>query len=576
MSKLLQTIKEKKINIMLASMILFIVPLLRINLGVDITDTGYSLGNFENFSNMEGMWVLATYLANALGHFFTLLPMGHTMIGMNFYTGLLVSGSMVIAFLSLRKILPGMVVFLGEILAFFLCWCPTAIIYNYLTYFFMLLALLFIYKGLLQDKNWFLVAAGFLLGLNVFVRFPNLVQMGFIVVVWVDGIWRKSPLKKVIYRTLSCMAGYAMSILLLLGVTISQYGVSGYKDMLFSLQGVSTSIQGYSPIEMILAVLRAYYQNIKWTWIIILFVVVMQLVYSICKKKALKIGICVALGIGVLAILYFYYRNGLFYSFIYNEYPVMFFWAAFFLVQSIGIAVALLIKKDQNRSIKILACMSLLVLALTPLGSNNGIYTNFNNIFLIAPVTLYGYYVFFLQKEKRGKRMPIALAIMTILLITFFQCGMFKLVFTFRDIGLGAKLNTKIEINDRLRGMVTNEENAKILEEVTVYIFENELQKQNVLLFGEAPMLSYCLEMDTKMGSTWPDLLSFTMDDFVAGLTRSKGSLVIIRKETYPVDLRFASDLVDEKAKKLQQFLLDNEYTIHFENDGFILYSMNS
>lgn len=61
-------------------------------------------------------------------------------------------------------------------------------LYNYLTYLFLLLCILFLYVGLAEEKKGFLIAAGLVLGANVFVRFSNLPQAVLIVGVWAYGI----------------------------------------------------------------------------------------------------------------------------------------------------------------------------------------------------------------------------------------------------------------------------------------------------------------------------------------------------------------------------------------------------
>ena len=84
--------------------------------------------------------------------------------------------------------MPAWIAFLGEVAAVCLCWCPTALLYNYLTYVLFLAGCLFLYQGLFREKNGLLVAAGICLGTNVLVRFSNLAEAGMIVAVWAYGI----------------------------------------------------------------------------------------------------------------------------------------------------------------------------------------------------------------------------------------------------------------------------------------------------------------------------------------------------------------------------------------------------
>ena len=88
-------------------------PLIKINQGLDVVDTSYSLTNFQYFPTVEGTWMVATYLANAAGYFLMQLPKGNTLVGMNFYTGLIVSGLALLMYFTLRKKMPAWLVFLG-------------------------------------------------------------------------------------------------------------------------------------------------------------------------------------------------------------------------------------------------------------------------------------------------------------------------------------------------------------------------------------------------------------------------------------------------------------------------------
>lgn len=164
--------------------ILLIYPLLLIHQGIDVSDTTYSLGYYRFMEEMDITWVLATYLANVAGAFLMKLPMGNTLLGMNFYTGLLAAAIALICYYALSKRMPSWIVFLGELIALSLCWCPTTILYNYLTYFFFAAGTVFLCKALWEERDVYFLPAGICLGLNVMVRFPNLAEAALIVVVW--------------------------------------------------------------------------------------------------------------------------------------------------------------------------------------------------------------------------------------------------------------------------------------------------------------------------------------------------------------------------------------------------------
>lgn len=145
MKKLLAN-RQPILNV-LFPLILVLFPLLKINQGIDLTDTAYSLGNYRFWGETGGVWMLLTFLSNIVGHFFTLLPFGGTMLGMKFYTGLLVSLMALLGYRFFKTKMPPVIAFAGEMAAIGLCWCPTVILYNYMTYLLLLLEQFFCFEG---------------------------------------------------------------------------------------------------------------------------------------------------------------------------------------------------------------------------------------------------------------------------------------------------------------------------------------------------------------------------------------------------------------------------------------------
>ena len=150
-------IKTKNILENIFVVVLAFYPLRHINWGLDLWDTGYNYANFQYMGtdHMDPMWLFSTYLANVVGHFLSCLPNARTLWGMNLYTGLLVSLLALAGFFFSTRVLkmPVWVAFLGEFLAVSLCWCPTALLYNYLTYVLVLICLILLYHGLTKEKN---------------------------------------------------------------------------------------------------------------------------------------------------------------------------------------------------------------------------------------------------------------------------------------------------------------------------------------------------------------------------------------------------------------------------------------
>ena len=584
----------------LIPLLLLLYPLLKSNLGVDYMDSMYSPGNFVFFQSMEGTWVIATYLANAIGFLITLLPGAGTYLGLRIYTNLVVSALALLSYFWLRKRIPAWAAALGEIIAIGFCWCPTTILYNYLTYLFMLLSLICLYEGLVREKRGLLVLAGIFLGGNLLVRFPNVVETGFILAVWGYGFLKKKKPLTVVQETLWCMLGYFASVGILMGILILSYGLHAYRDMIASLFSMTDSASSYKPLEMILASLREYWKGLKWPAGMALYTLVTAGMFRIAKGRFLwvKRGMT-ALGIPVL--FRWYYAKGMF-NVNYHTYPSMFQWVTCFLLVTIVISLAVLLHRGVEPEQKLLYGILLLVIAITPIGSNNNLFPIMNNLFLVAPVSLYSLFHIWQKAKKCAYGFPVQAMLTALALAVLVTSIGFGTVFSFRGAREGEKRDTKIEKNDILKGMITNAEKAEAIEELTLYWENRQTQSVNgdkLLLFGHIPGVSYFLNTPCAIPHSWPDLASYAYSTFEKDMEELKGR-ILNKGETKPVvivsygvhavltddakamewyenhiesgeehlDIMLAS----EKLVYLKAYLQEFQYTKAFENKRFVVY----
>lgn len=494
--------------------VLLLYPLLKVNQGVDYTDSMYSLGNFRFFTQMEGMWVIATFLANVVGFLFMQLPFAGTYLGMRIYTGLFISAMALISYFWLRKKMPAWLVFVGEVMAIGFCWCPTTILYNYLTYFFMLIALIFLYEGLITEKNWKLGLAGVMLGFNMMVRFPNVIETGFILAVWLYGYFKKKKVSKILVETLWCIGGYLLGFGIVFVVIILLYGAGAYVQMMQSLFTMTDTATSYSPAEMVLACIREYVKGMIWPLSMAIYTLVTALIFWVKKGQyvPIKKGITLA---GILVLFRLFYAKGMF-NINYTTYPSIFQWCTTFTILAILIGIAVFFHKQVEAEEKLLYIIVLLVIAITPIGSNNNLFPIFNNLFLIAPVTLYGIYYIIRKVSKWSGGFPIQAMFILVVTAVLIQSVGFGTTFVFRGVKKETKRDTKIENNDILKGMYTNQEKAQAIEDLTIFCEENQLigEGHSLLVFGHIPGIPYILDTPCAISTSWPDLESYTYQVF--------------------------------------------------------------
>ncbi len=605
--------KRQKINKILQiifPLFLALYPLRHIRYGVGWTDAGYNYGNFAYIEHMDDMWLFATYLGNVFGNMLTKLPFGNTMMGLNFYTGLLISVLAVGGyFFFVKEVkLPPVIVFIGEFLAISLCWCPTALLYNYLSYVFLGIGAVLLYMGLMKKRGSrvFLILAGVMLGCNVFVRFPNLSNMALIVAVWAMGIIRKEKFIQVLKQTLFCILGYLLGLGICFGGISLKYGAGDYIQGIIRLLTMPSEAADYSIMVMVMQQINNYLQNLIWLGYLCAIMLIGAVVYQVLPKswKWIKnIGYVVLVFCG----FYFLWTKNMF-NMEYNTYMSMFQWAVMLLTATwIGGLVVVFGKGFSNQE-KLLAGLNIIIILITPLGSNNHLYSAINNLFFVVPFTiwlLYRFWKWLPVAWKVKKREIFTYPVKTMMVCMFgmilLQTTLFAQRFVFLETTGGENssknLHARVENNDVLKGMRMEEERAAIITEISTYVKEQGLQGREVILYGQIPAMSYYLEMPFAI-SSWADLPSYNfsvmetdLKEVQKGIEAGKAAPVILMDRTWGVyivngperleALGEDEDAIENLKKDKKLLLLEDmiekyNYTVTFENERFVLFQADA
>lgn len=574
----------KSITGILFPVILVLFSLMHIGEGVTVTDTGYNYGNFVFFDSLDDMWKFSTYLAGALGALFTRLPFGQTMLGLNFYTGLIKVAVALLAYYFCVRVckMRKEVVFAGEMLALGLCWCPTALTYNYLTYFLFSAGAMLLYAALVKEKNVYFVLAGVALGLNVFVRLPNLAEMALIVVVWLCGILYRQKTGKVIKNTLLCVLGYIIGLACVFVYIICRYGLNRYMDGISALFAMTDEAGSYTVKAMIVDMIKVYLQYIGYFAGGLLLVAIGMILFKVFDKKFMAVK-CFFYTAVVLAVVILYYKLGMF-NFNYRAYTSMFGWGVILLTFCLALGAFWILFTKKEKEEKIMAAIVCVIILITPLGSNNHLYSPMNNLFLVAPFFI-NYIWYLLSGQKScimvGKvefsTVPYKITIVILGAAVWLQSVIFGANFVFRDGVNGEARNAQVEENAVLTGMYTTQENAENLQELNSYLEENELVGKDAILFGNVPALAFYYELTPALSSTWPDLQSFAFNKFEAEINElaEEGKRPVVVMSSNPADVgkdEGAKDSLMKKMQCLENFMTENSYKQGFSNDAFTVY----
>ncbi len=607
-------IQKKNRNSVLESiyvLVLGMYPLRHIYIGVDLWDTGYNYANFQYMGteHMDSMWLFSTYLANVVGNFLMKLPSAGSLAGMNLYTAVFVSILALMGYFFCTKKLgiSPLITFIGEFAAISLCWCPTAVLYNYLTYVLFLGCVILLYKGLVDERRWCLFAAGVCLGTNVLVRFSNLPEAAMIVAVWAYGVLEAleyraakkegvgeqnhGAWKRTLNRTLWCLGGYLAALVVLFGTIGIRYGLDSYIAGIQRLFAMTDNATDYKAASMLLGVVDTYVENLYWLIRIGIIIVVGMLgcaVVGLLKKYVKPIANSVVLrrcldafcyvGCVLLAVAmigWLYYRE--FCSWSFYSYDSMLRPSILFMMLTILIGVVRIFQKTVSKEEKLISGMVVLVVLLTSIGSNNEVYPSINNLFVAAPYTFWQCARFVATVKGKFSAKCVLVAFLAMFL---FQSTLFGARFVFAEATGVQNTSATVENNDILKGIQMSPERAEWLSSISAYVEENHLQGREVILYGWVPSLSYYLQMPSAF-NPWSDLESYSVAQMELKLTELVDEIegqdamrpVIIAEKNYVNHFKGGSETTqDMKWQMVLDFMEKYGYEQTFMNDKFVMW----
>lgn len=584
--------------------LLVLFPLMKVNQGVDLTDTAYSLGNYvwfdESIGNTPVLWTLLTFLSNVAGFLLTKFPFGGTMLGVKLYSSLLISAMALLGYRFFRTKMTPAIAFLAELAAIGMCWCPSVILYNYLTYALFLVAAVLLFRGLAGKRTACLFAAGAVLGCNTFVRFPNNgLEVLLILALWYYGVIKKKPFSQVAKETGICVAGFVTAFAAVLGIMTVLYGTGTLGTMIDGIFGMAGSASDYTFGEMVGMIVDAYLHGAKWMAYMILCILPGVPFFAIDAERfphLRKIVYCAC-----IAFLFFVLGRWGMYNFRYYQKEAALQWGAVFLILSVAVCIWMMVSRMQDHEWKLIAAISLITILITPLGSNNYIWPVLNNLFFIAPVTFWMVYRLarwgrpYLDVTGKVPLFSVKAMASAMVLAFFVQAVGIGCGYVFLDGEDGSSRDSYVAGNEVLKGMKTNEANAAALSELSSFITANDeaYGDKRVILYGNIPGLAYYLHMAPAVYTTWADLDTNSADRLANELTeltremsekKTSRPLVILSTGIMAEGILAEQETSDpqegagqltawkQKYESVLRFMEENEYQQVFANGRFVVY----
>ncbi len=481
-------------------LLLFIYPLLFIWQGLDVTDTGFFLSNYQLFfedANIRS--VHAAWLTNVIGGIWWNLFGNIGVIGFKLLWVLMIWIGFYLAYRLLKpytsKHLLGWALFItllavtnrgGN-------WFN----YNTMTSVLYMAGAWTLMEGLRQHSRSFLIASGFLLGISVFARLPNILAIGLAAIIVIHGILNNRSLRTIINDLLFFSLGVLIS---LSAVLIAMEWLEHRQLFIEEVQHLFSQAK------------KADYHH-SGSGLLYLFI-----------KDHIVAGIAgiactlAIIGVSMLANKLFQPKTGLWWLSIFGLAGIatvaFLLWHGFWRWTIPGIIYLVLIAYifgviKQSIEYRILALIALGVLVLVPLGSGNGIHNAIHGMWLALPIVL----LFFMQPTqptvtiRNWKWLPESfnyakvLVIVTLVLSSLTQA----MSYTYRDSKNRLEMTATVE-HLLLIGVLTTNERASVMQELLDELKEYVKPGDFIFAYEEISLIHFLTQTRPYLYHTWPML----------------------------------------------------------------------
>ncbi len=408
------------------------------------------------------------------------------------------------------------------------------------------------------------------LGLNVMVRFPNVTEASLILILWFYQIVTKAKFIETVKKTLICIGGYVTGLIVPYVIISIIYGPLAYFNMIGSLFGMTEGASDYSAGGMLGSIISAYMTTASNMVIMIPCIAAGIIMFMLLPDKYIWPKKLIYV-MGLLVLVKFFFSRGIF-TRNYYYYDSMFQAAMMFVVISIILCVigstGVL---NGDRQEQTFAFAALMILLITPLGSNNYTFPVINNLFVAAPIGLWMLRRLMFRLGEKEYHFAWQSMITMVIIVLVVQSALFHAKFSFVD-GADGQVRDSYSTIDKVFAMKTTADNAYSLDELAYALTTNGIYDNKAIFFGGVPGLAYIFDIEPAIDTVWPDLDSYASSKFDDQLMKVSVSgddmpTVIIGKNLE----EYAN--IDVKYDILLDYMANHDYNKVFENNRFEVYA---
>lgn len=576
--------KRSDFIILLALLPLFGIQVLIAIQGFDVCDEGSKLTFFQQFFNDIGSvrYNFVHYVTGVVGGlWYNLYPTGG-ILWFRILTIIIQLSTLLICFQFLKKFLNSKFIFFGLCIALFLNdYGFLAFYHNHLTALLNTLVVILLYYAIKHENIKSFLLAGILVGINVFVRIPNVLLISFGSVLFFDKLFVSKHLSwSTVFRHLGTyLTGVFVGFSLVFVLQLALGHLPYMKEAIATLFQFSQATDSdHNLLRMIKIELFNYYTIAKFMAVI----ACLAFVFSRCYQKLYKSKLLVVfLSVVFTAIFsYLIFIGGIRFSYAFCTLILLY----------------VLFSQKESYDLRLLTFLSLVMMYVTPLGSSEGLYnTGYICLWISMPLSIsyLASKLFFNSSLVLVDAKQKTFHVFSLLLVfaTLFTKAYQISHNAYFDYGPRWQKTHPINSNFA-RGIYTTKEKADVinglLEVLPSFVKPGDL----LLTYDSIPMVHFFTQTRPFMYNPWIwiyDGYSFSKQlnravqeqPYLPVIVQQKFETIGGFGEPNPYYLREdkTRDVYSynvERVKAFNKFIADYEYSISWSNTYFNIYEVKS
>lgn len=239
--------------------------------------------------------------------------------------------------------------------------------------------------------------------------------------------------------------------------------------------------------------------------------------------------------------------------------------------------------RNPDYRINILLITGLLIMIISPIGSNTGVCKAVHGMWLILPLTILSLYT--IHDQIENKRLVSIGSLINIFLLSLLITSIFfQITNVYRDDINRMNLNTEFS-DPTLKGVYSTYNRTKIVDETLMQIRKYSNKGDTVLMVGNIPMFYYLTETKPALGNPWVFTDPIEKIKQNQEILENEGDLpklfIYSKIDTSNQNWHDAQTAITESSSEKLEYLKNiyinkMNYSLMCENEIFAIYEINT